>query len=324
MCVVKGSRMVVTGKGGVGKTTLVSCLAAVMARGGSRVLAVDADPQMNLARALGLDREAAARIVPLGDNADYVEEKTGVRPGPGSMGSLFKLNPDVDDVVERFGVKVKPGLGLLVMGTVRRAGGGCLCAENVLLESVIGRLGLQVDDLVLLDTQAGMEHFGRGLARGFDRCLVVTDPTLNSFTVACRSAVLARQSGILDVTLLVNRSGPNLEQKLARLFAEAGEPVEQLFEAVVLLPEEPRLAELDPDVTAILDEASPYAAAIHALAERLRPRDCGCTARRAAAAAVAAEGGHGHVHTHGGHPHSHAHGHDHGHDHQSGPERGRT
>jgi CO dehydrogenase maturation factor len=324
-------RTVVTGKGGVGKTTLVSCLAAVMARGGSRVLAVDADPQMNLARALGLDREAAARIVPLSDNADYVEEKTGVRPGPGSMGSLFKLNPDVDDVVERFGMKLKPGLGLLVMGTVRRAGGGCLCAENVLLESVIGRLGLESDDLVLLDTQAGMEHFGRGLARGFDRCLVVTDSTLNAFTVACRSAALARQSGILDVTLLVNRSGPSLEQKLGKLFAEAGEPIEHLFEAVVLLPEEPRLADLDPDVTAILlDEGSPYAAAISALAQRLRPRDCGCTARRAAAAV---EGGHLHDPAHGhAHPHDHGPGHDHDHpgdhghrhDHRSQLERGRT
>jgi CO dehydrogenase maturation factor len=308
MCISVGSRTVVTGKGGVGKTTLVSCLATLLARRGRRVLTVDADPQMNLARALGLSAGEAAALRPLADDADYVEEKTGVRPGPGSMGKLFKLNPDVDDVIERFGVRTAGGPGLLVMGTVRQAGGGCLCAENVLLDSVIGRLGLVQGDHVLLDTQAGMEHFGRGLARGFSGCLVVSDDAVNALAVALRSAELARQSGILQVTLVVNKVRPGFEARLERFAAEAGAPLERSFGAIVPLPDDGRLSDLDPDVRRVLDlPDSAYAAALTVLADRLEPRDCGCSARRAAARARAAAHDHAHGdHHHGDGDHDHA------------------
>ncbi len=283
MCASRGTRVLITGKGGAGKTTLTACLAALLARTGGQVLAVDADPQMNLPHALGLAPEVAAAIVPLSDNADYVEEKTGVRPGPGTFGAMFRLNPDVADVVARFGKRVGDGVGVLVMGTVKRAGGGCLCAENVLLESTLGHLALRPEDFVLLDTQAGVEHFGRGLARGFGKCLVVSDETRNALSVAYQSAALARQCGILDLILVVNRARPGMEERLARFGALAGEAVEKRFNAVVALPSEPRLLDLDPDVTRILGaDDCPYAAAVGALAERLRPRDCGCSSRRRA------------------------------------------
>lgn len=313
MCVSVGSRTVVTGKGGVGKTTLVACLSTLLARRGRRVLTVDADPQMNLATALGLSAEGGAAIRPLAEDADYVEEKTGVRPGPGSNGKLFKLNPDVDDVIERFGVRTPGGPGLLVMGTVRQAGGGCLCAENVLLDSVVGRLGLVQGDHVLLDTQAGMEHFGRGLARGFTGCLAVSDDTVNALGVAVRSAELARQSGILQITLVVNKARPGFRARLERFAAESGTPLDRQFGAVVPLPEDGRLSDLDPDVRQVLDlRDSPYAAALAALVDRIEPRDCGCTARRAAAARSQAHGEADHHDHDDGH---HARHHDGDHDH---------
>ncbi len=281
MCVSQGTRVVITGKGGAGKTTLTSCLSRVLSGAGGQVLAVDADPQMNLAYALGLDPLVAASIVPLSDNADYVEEKTGVRPGPGSFGAMFKLNPDVADVVDRFGCKVSERVGVLVMGTVKQAGGGCLCAENVLLDSTMGQLVLRDDDFVLLDTQAGVEHFGRGIARGFGKCLVVSDDTYSSLSVAYRSAALARQSGILDVILVVNRARDGSAERLDRFGAQAGEPLERRFNAVVTLPLEPRLLDLDPGVSRILEvQGSSYAVAVEALATRLEPRDCGCASRR--------------------------------------------
>jgi CO dehydrogenase maturation factor len=284
MCTDKKSfRAVITGKGGVGKTTLTSCLATVLALDGINVLAVDEDPQMNLPYALGLGVERASNIVPLNLNSDYIEEKTGINPTRNSWGSMFKLNPDVDDVVERFGMKVADNLNLLVMGTVKQAGGGCLCAENVLLDSTIRHLALRENEGILLDTQAGVEHFGRALSRGFSHCLIVADDTFNALTVACHSADLARQIGIPNVCLVVNRASDRTADKLARFETETGKTLSGLFETLYLLPVEPRLADLEPEVTRIMDNRnSGYAASVAALAARLCTTHCSCSSAPAA------------------------------------------
>lgn len=282
MCAPSGFRVVITGKGGVGKTTLTSCLATAMARSGVNVLAVDEDPQMNLPNALGLSHQEASQIVPLNMNNDYIEEKTGIRPGKSGWGSMFKLNPDVNDVVERFGSRVGENLNLLVMGTVKQAGGGCLCAENVLLDSTIRHLALREDEAILLDTQAGVEHFGRALSRGFSQCLVVSDDTFNALSVACHSAQLARQIGIPKVLLVVNRVKEGGDDKLARFNQYTGTDLAQSFDAVVTLPFEARLEALEPGVTKVMDLAdSGYAEAVAALATSLGSHGshgCGCMA----------------------------------------------
>jgi len=280
MCTTNnGFRVVITGKGGVGKTTLTSCLATVLSRNGINVLAVDEDPQMNLPFSLGLGGERAARIVPLNMNKEYIEEKTGINPDKNSWGSMFKLNPDVDDVVERFGMKVADNLNLLVMGTVKQAGGGCLCAENVLLDSTIRHLALRENEAILLDTQAGVEHFGRALSKGFSHCLVVSDDTFNALTVACHSAHLARQIGIPKVCLVVNWTRESSPDKLARFQAESGTDLATLFNGTVMLPAEARFESLDPEVTKIMDDAeSEYATAVAKLATRLSATECCCSA----------------------------------------------
>ncbi|MRR06855.1 MAG: carbon monoxide dehydrogenase [Deltaproteobacteria bacterium] len=280
MCTDKKSfRVVITGKGGVGKTTLTSCLATVLSQDGINVLAVDEDPQMNLPYALGLGVERAAQIIPLNLNSDYIEEKTGINPKKNSWGSMFKLNPDVDDVVERFGMKVADNLNLLVMGTVKQAGGGCLCAENVLLDSTIRHLALRDNEGILLDTQAGVEHFGRALSRGFSHCLIVSDDTFNALTVACHSAELARQIGIPNVCLVVNRASGRTADKLARFEKETGTPLSNLFETLYQLPLEPLLADLEPEVTKIMENSeSLYSTSVAALASRLCTSHCSCSA----------------------------------------------
>ncbi|KAF0218536.1 MAG: CO dehydrogenase maturation [Geobacteraceae bacterium] len=273
-----GFRVVITGKGGVGKTTLTSCLATVLAQNGINVLAVDEDPQMNLPHALGLGVEGASRIVPLNRHADYIEEKTGIRPGKSGWGAMFKLNPDVDDVVERFGLKVGENLNLLVMGTVKQAGGGCLCAENVLLDATIRHLALRRDEAILLDTPAGVEHFGRALAKGFNQCLVVADSTFNALTVACHSAVLARQIGIPSVYLVVNRVTEGGEDKLARFQEETRLDLAGVFDGMLMLPVEPQLEALDPEVTRIMgNRESRFAGAVTTLALRLSAPACSCS-----------------------------------------------
>lgn len=263
-----GFRVVVTGKGGVGKTTLTACLARLLSERGVKVLAADEDPQMNLPYALGLPLDQAAAIVPLNRNHDYIEEKTGVRPGK-SFGSLFRLNPRVDDVVARFGVQVDERLSLLVMGTVVQAASGCLCSENVLLDSVMSHLSLREDEAILLDTQAGVEHFGRALAEGFSQCLVVTDTSFNALAVARHAAELARESGISHIHLVVNRRKEDGSRKLNELLDLTGTNLSNLFDGVHSLPLEPRFEELEPNVTRILQEESGYVTGINALVDEM-------------------------------------------------------
>jgi CO dehydrogenase maturation factor len=242
--------VVVTGKGGVGKTTLSAALARTLARGDRRVLAVDADAQLNLAAALGIPRAEAEALVPLAGNADYIAEKTGARPGDG-YGLLLRLNPDVDDVVDRFGRRAPDDVRFLAMGTLSGAGAGCLCPENTLLASIIRAVALGSDEAIVMDTQAGVEHFGRAIARGFDHAVVMTDPTYGGLRVALAAAGLARELGIPAVHLVVNRvRGPadrvRVEDELeARAVRE--------FASLTWIPDDELVLAVEPSVDYLFD-----------------------------------------------------------------------
>lgn len=245
-------RVVVTGKGGVGKTTLTALLARRLTRHDYRVLALDADPQMNLPFALGLPRALARELVPLSDNADYVEEKTGARPGEG-WGLFFRLNPDVDDVVDRFGVRGPDDVRLLVMGNTVQPAAGCLCPENALLAAVVNTLSLRRDEAILMDTQAGFEHFGRALAKGFRHAVVVADPTFNGLQVALHAARLASELDIPSIHLVVNRvrEPGDFDRSLVRLDAAGDFP----FTSRHWLPEDPLLRMTEPSVDLLMERA---------------------------------------------------------------------
>nr|VFJ43215.1 MAG: CO dehydrogenase maturation factor [Candidatus Kentron sp. FW] len=242
-------RVVVTGKGGVGKTTITALLSRCMARDGFKVLALDADPQMNLPYALGLPPTEARRLVPVSRNADYVKEKTGAESGDG-FGLFFRLNPEVDDVVKRFGVTGPDGVRVLVMGSVVQPAAGCLCPENSLLAAVAGAVSLREGEAIVMDTQAGVEHFGRALAQGFRHATVVTDPTFNGVQVALHAARLAEQLGIPAIHLVVNRVSDQKEYHRAlRMIDEEGG---FSFTSRCALPFEDTLRQCDPTVTAML------------------------------------------------------------------------
>jgi CO dehydrogenase maturation factor len=259
-----GFRVVITGKGGVGKTTLTALLGGLLARRGFQVLAVDSDPQMNLPYAMGL--AGADDIVPLSHNADYVEEKTGARPGEG-WGLLFRLNPDVRDVVDRFATPVSDKERVLVMGTLTQPAAGCLCPENSLLDAVVGNLALRTDEVILMDTQAGVEHFGRALARGFHQAIVLSDPTFNGINVALHTAALARGLNIPAVHLVVNRV--RSPRDIDRTFERVAQR-DVSFASRHTLPYDDQLLEIEPDVNPFLEaERSPFMDAVAVLRDTL-------------------------------------------------------
>jgi CO dehydrogenase maturation factor len=252
----EGTRIVVAGKGGVGKSTLSALLARLLARQGAQVVAVDADEQSNLGVSLGLDPAVASTLVPVAADAAYVEEKTGAAPGEGS-GGLLRLNPDVSDVLERLAVCAPDGVRLLVMGGVTRAGGGCLCPETSLLAAVVRSMRLHRHQVVVMDTHAGVEHFGRSLALGFDQAVIVADPTYNAMKVGMDTARLAQELGIATLHLVVNRVEANedLERALEHLErTEHGGTAR--FSSVRALPYERAVLAFEPSVEALLDPCS--------------------------------------------------------------------
>ena len=195
-------KIAITGKGGVGKTTLAGLLARLYAAEGKRVLAVDADPDANLASALGISPEDALRVLPLAEQSDMIEERTGSRPG--SPGGMFSINPKVDDIPEAYGV-LHEGVRLLIMGKSKAAAAGCYCPEHVLLRRLISHLILRRDEVVILDMEAGIEHLTRGTASGVNAFIVVVEPGQRSLQTARHVETLAKGLGIKDVFVVGNK-----------------------------------------------------------------------------------------------------------------------
>lgn len=186
-------KLAIAGKGGVGKTTLASLLAKLYSLEGRQVIAIDADPDANLAGALGISAEQARNLKPISELEELIEERTGAKPGEASP--FFKLNPRVDDIPERFSVKLD-NIRLLIMGRVRRGGSGCLCSESAVLRSLTSHLLLSRSEVVIMDMEAGLEHLGRGTARGMDAFIVVVEPGQRSLETAAAVCKLARDLGV--------------------------------------------------------------------------------------------------------------------------------
>lgn len=262
----RGFRLAVAGKGGVGKTTLVALLAERFAGSGYKVLAADEDPQMNLALSLGVPLEDADKIVPLSHNRDYIEEKTGAKPGSG-WGGLLRLNPDVSDVVGRFGLQLKPNLSLLAMGSVDQAASGCLCPQNNLLKAVMQFIVLKPGEIILVDTQAGPEHFGRGVLKGFSLLLVVTEPTSTGFQVAQKSITFAGQLAIPNIKLVVNKVRGEEDRNRVKTYMERSGLTSP---ATHFLPFTTDLLDLEPAVGSILTREGEFTEGFVGLFEDIR------------------------------------------------------
>jgi len=210
----KGVKLAISGKGGVGKTTLASLLCYLYAGDGQKVLAVDADPDANLGSALGIGREALARLTPIGEDRKLVKERTGAEPG--TMGQMFVLNPKVDDIPDKYVLEHR-GIRLLRMGSVTSGGSGCVCPESTLLKHLLRHLVLKRSETVIVDMEAGLEHLARGTADAVDAFIVVVEPGQRSIQTAADVSRLAADLGVRRVYAVANKVQPGQEEQLKKV-----------------------------------------------------------------------------------------------------------
>lgn len=204
-------KLAVTGKGGVGKTTISALLAHALRKAGRAVLAIDADPNANLLACLGHPQPGSVR--PLVELKGLIAERTGVAPG--TSGGLFKINPRVEDIPAEYGVEVA-GIRVLVAGGIKQGGAGCYCPENAFLRAMVSHLLLDKKAALVLDMEAGIEHLSRGTVEDVDRLLIVVDPSRRSIETAQRIHGLAQDLGVHHIGVIGNKVRSDAERDFLR------------------------------------------------------------------------------------------------------------
>jgi CO dehydrogenase maturation factor len=239
-------KLAISGKGGVGKSTVAGTMALLYAGCGRKVLAIDADPDSNLASAIGLPRERRTEIHTIALERQLIEERTGAKVK--EYGQIFKLNPEVADIADTYATR-HAGVDLLVLGAVPRAGGGCACPESVLLKALVRHLVVRRGEMVILDMEAGIEHLGRGTAMGVDLMLVVVEPGQRSVETAHRIRDMAAEVGVRRFGFVLNKStSPRDREWMEREFGR---------DLAGVIPFDPRIAEADRRGVSLQDLGEP-------------------------------------------------------------------
>lgn len=244
-------KLAIAGKGGVGKTSLSAALAQSLARSGQRVLAVDADPNNCLGRALGLPEELMEGITPLSEMTDLLSERAG-----GARSGFFSLNPEVEDLLARFRVE-HDGVSLLVMGTVDEPGAGCVCPESAVLKALMRHLVELPEYAIIMDMEAGLEHLGRGTAAHIGGLLIVVEPTAASARTALRIARLAQGFKLKLPGVVLNKATSEAAREKVLPYLDD-------LDLVATLPADPSIA-----TSEAIPTTGPYAEAVEELRGKL-------------------------------------------------------
>lgn len=190
-------KLAISGKGGVGKTTIAAALVKSFAETHQTIYAIDADPDACLATAIGIPEEVASRLKPVVEMRDLIRAKTG-------DGAFYTLNPKLDDALDDYSYQYK-NIKFIRMGGIKKGGSECYCRENTFLNALVSSLLLDSNEVVIMDMGAGIEHLSRGTAKGVDLMLVVVEPSRNSINTAHLVKQLAADLGIRKVRIIGNK-----------------------------------------------------------------------------------------------------------------------
>lgn len=184
-------KVLVCGKGGSGKSTVAALLAKSIVRRGYRVLVVDSDESnYGLHRQLGM--ELPPTLMDHFGGKRGVKEKMG-RPSPGGESSGFFDGRWTIDEIPTEATTEKDGIRLLAIGKIHDFGEGCACPMGVLAKRFLDNLSVGEKEMVIVDTEAGIEHFGRGVEAGCDAILAVLDPSFESILLSKKIAEISEK-----------------------------------------------------------------------------------------------------------------------------------